>query len=471
MSKLKLFCFICILLLWTGSDAVTRAEEILRFGRFGNVTIYSQSTRPSHVVLFVSGDGGWNLGVIDMAKALSSFNALVVGIDITHYMKELERSSEACVYPAADFELLSKFVQKKLGYPGYRVPLLVGYSSGATLVYATLVQAPPNTFLGAISLGFCPDLQLTKPLCRGYGLEWKPGPKGKGYSFLPARKIRDPWIALQGTIDQVCDPLNTEKFVKQVEGGEIIILPKVGHGFSVPKNWMPRFKEAFQRLVDQRETPFNAGSNEMKDLPLIEVPPRKPGLDILAVFISGDGGWAGLDQDLAARLAAGGIAIVGLDSLQYFWRARTPDEASRDLERILRHYCAAWNMSRVALIGYSMGADVLPFMANRLSRETLEKVKLIALLGPGKKADFEFHLKEWAGVGVGNEGRPIYPEVEKLKGMDMFCFYGEKEEESLCRTLDPGLWKVIEMKGGHHFAGNYEYIADIILKELGEQAP
>ena len=266
MIRLKPFCFICIFLLWTGSEVTTRADEVLQFGRFGNVTIYYQSTRPSHVVLFVSGDGGWNLGVVDMAKALSSYNALVVGIDITHYMKELERSSEACVYPAADFELLSKFVQKKLGYPGYRVPLLVGYSSGATLVYAILVQAPPNTFLGAISLGFCPDLQLTKPLCRGYGLEWKPGPKGKGYSFLPARKIRDPWIALQGTIDQVCDPLNTEKFVKQIEGGEIVILPKVGHGFSVPKNWLPRFKETFHRIADQRKTPFRVESDELKGL-------------------------------------------------------------------------------------------------------------------------------------------------------------------------------------------------------------
>ena len=31
-------------------------------------------------------------------------------------------------------------------FPKYITPILVGYSSGATLAYATLVQAPVGTF-------------------------------------------------------------------------------------------------------------------------------------------------------------------------------------------------------------------------------------------------------------------------------------------------------------------------------------
>ena len=151
--------------------------------------MYCPSAHPAHVVLFVSGDGGWNLGVFDMARELAALDALVVGVDITYYLKQLERSSEPCVYPAADFELLSKYVQKKLGFPQYITPVLMGYSSGATLVYATLAQAPGNTYLGAVSLGFCPDLALSKPFCRGSGLDWTKGPQGKGYSFMPAPMV------------------------------------------------------------------------------------------------------------------------------------------------------------------------------------------------------------------------------------------------------------------------------------------
>jgi hypothetical protein len=116
---------------------------------------------------------------------------------------------------------------------------------------------------------------LTKPLCKGNGLDWKMGPKGKGYIFLPATNLQDLWIALQGTIDQVCDPASTEDYVKKVKGGEIIILPKVGHGFSVPRNWMPQFKTAFLRIVtrDKRDQPRESESITLKNLSPVEISP------------------------------------------------------------------------------------------------------------------------------------------------------------------------------------------------------
>jgi len=230
--------------------AVAASPETLAFGAFGTVTLYHQAPEPPHLVLFVSGDGGWNLGVVDMAQALASLDALVVGIDIVHYERQLAAAPGDSSNPAQDLIGLARFVEKERGFARPRVPILVGYSSGATLVYAALVEAPPGSFRGAISLGFCPDLPLTKPLCRGNGLTWEPGPKGKGYSFLPAATLREPWIAFQGTIDQVCDPAVTEAYVRQVPRGEIVLLPKVGHGYSVPRNWMPQFREAFARLAE-----------------------------------------------------------------------------------------------------------------------------------------------------------------------------------------------------------------------------
>lgn len=268
--------FFVFLVLLVGMVNVARAEEaFLEYGRFGKVSLYQGSSPPAHVVLFVSGDGGWNLGVVDMARELATLNALVVGIDIVHFLRELGKSGETCSNPTADFEMLSKFVQKKLNFPRYIMPVLVGYSSGATLVYAALTQSPPNTFCGAISLGFCPDLLLTKPLCKGHGLDWEIGPKGKGYIFLPATNLQDPWIALQGTIDQVCDPASTEDYVKKVKGGEIVILAKVGHGFSVPRNWMPQFKKALLRIVTRDKTvqPGESESITFKNLSPVEISP------------------------------------------------------------------------------------------------------------------------------------------------------------------------------------------------------
>lgn len=240
---------LAVLVLATLAGNAPASEDVLDYSRFGSVTLYREAAQPKQVVLFVSGDGGWNLGVVDMARELATTDALVVGIDIVHYLKELQTGQDTCLYPASDFEALSQFVQKQLNLPHYLVPVLVGYSSGATLVYAVLAQAPPNTFAGALSLGFCPDFPPTKTFCKGSGLKWEPAPKGKGINFLPAEHLQEPWIALQGTVDQVCDPAGTESFAKKVPHGEVVVLPKVGHGFSVPRNWLPQFKAAFERVV------------------------------------------------------------------------------------------------------------------------------------------------------------------------------------------------------------------------------
>jgi type IV secretory pathway VirJ component len=443
-------------------------EETFSFGKFGKVTVYRASDVPKDVVLFVSGDGGWNLGVVDMARELASLDAAVIGIDITHFLRELQNGSERCLYPAADFEALSQYAQKKLGYTRYSPPVLVGYSSGATLVYAALVQAPPSTFAGAISLGFCPDLLLSRPMCRGDGLESHPAPKGKETIFEPARHLNAPWYAFQGLIDQVCDPEATRAYVAKIPGAAVVELPKVGHGFSVPAHWMKQFRETFQRIAATRkEESRPPPAPAVADLPLIEVPAALGRGDRLAVILSGDGGWASIDRSLGEALAAEGIPVVGWNSLQYFWTPKTPETGSADLERILRHYLDAWGRKRVLLIGYSMGAEALPFYYGGLPEELRQAVDGVVLLGPGKRASFEFHLTYWLG-GSDASGREVLPELGRIPASKLLCVYGEEEREGLCAELTPDAGRSLPLKGAHHFGGEYKAIVGEILAAFPE---
>ncbi|HEV8577806.1 MAG TPA: AcvB/VirJ family lysyl-phosphatidylglycerol hydrolase [Thermoanaerobaculia bacterium] len=464
-NKIVLFGFVLSMLAVPVFPKDVAAPESLTYGRFGTVALYRESPHPRHVVLFFSGDGGWNQGVVEMAKILAGMDSVVAGINVPHYLKQLAASKETCSYPAADLEALSKLIQKKLGFPSYVTPVLVGYSSGATLVYAALVQAPPNTFRGAISMGFCPDLPLRHPFCEGHGLKGEPGPQGKGISFLPTSSLEQPWIAFQGESDKVCFKDDVVGYASKVKGSEVVLLPQVGHGFGKQARWVPQFRQSFRHLVGAEGAATQpAGSKELEDLPLVEVPPRGTGGDALAVILSGDGGWAGLDREVAAALAGKGVPVVGLDSLRYFWTARTPDGAARDLERILRHYLAVWNRKEALLIGYSLGAEVLPFLANRLPADLLDRVGLIALLGPERSTSFEFHVSEWLGVGGGSE-LPVLPEVKKLAGRRLLCLYGSKEDDSLCPEIAPSLGRVVALSGAHHFGGDYESVASLILRE------
>lgn len=455
-------------------------EETATFGRFGQVHLYRPSPHPSRVAVFVSGDGGWNLGVIDMARALARLDSLVIGVDVTHYLRAVDAATEKCVYAAADFEALSQHVQQELALPAYTTPVLVGYSSGATLVYATLVQAPVGTLAGAISMGFCPDLPLQRPLCRGEGLEWEPGPEGKGISFLPAPRLRVPWVAFQGEIDQVCDPQRVASYVRRVGSAQLVSLPKVGHGFSVPAHWLPQLEEAYARLARDAQAPPAApapptapappgsGVERLDDLPVVEVPAASGAASRrLAVMVSGDGGWAGLDRDLADAFARRGIPVAGLNSLKYFWTRRTPDGAAADLGRILRHYLAAWGRERAVLVGYSLGADVLPFMAGRLPPDLRERIDLVALLGPSAHANFQFHLSNWLGGGDGQQSIPTRPEIDRLAGTPLLCACGEADEDCICKDLPSTLARVALFGGGHHFGGDYDALAARILESLG----
>ncbi|MGD8366640.1 MAG: AcvB/VirJ family lysyl-phosphatidylglycerol hydrolase [Desulfobacterales bacterium] len=440
-------------------------KETLDFGRFGTVHIYRQRPHPARVVLFVSGDGGWNLGVVDMARELSGLDALVVGIDIVHYLSRLGKSGSPCLYPAADFELLSKFVQKRLGYPQYVPPILVGYSSGATLVYLLAVQAPAGTFKAALSLGFGPDLNLAGPPCRTDGLSWKKGPTPSTYLLEPAKRLGAPWVVLQGEIDQVCSPAEARAFAGRVAGARIVMLPKVGHGFSVPRNWMPQFKAAFAGLAATEAASAPAPS-VLYDLPLVEVKAQAKKTPLLAVLVTGDGGWAGIDREIAGALAAEGIPVVGIDSLKYFWSPRTPEGAAKDLERVLVHYLEAWQKTQAVLIGYSLGADVLPAMTARLGPATRARVRLIALLAPGTQTAFEFHLGDWVGKPAEGKQYLILPEIETLADLPVLCVCGEKETDSLCREKLPPAVSRILMPGAHHFEGDYEAVVKQILDHL-----
>lgn len=257
----------------------------------------------------------------------------------------------------------------------------------------------------------------------------------------------------------------TESFVKKVGGGKIVFLPKVGHGFSVPRNWMPQFKDVFMGLAISHTGTGETMVQDLKDLPLVEVPAKASSSETFAVILSGDGGWAGIDRDLAGIISEKGVSVVGLNSLQYFWTRRSPDVASRDLERILRHYLKTWKKQSILLIGYSLGADVLPFMANRLSADLAKRVKLVTLLGPGLEAEFEFRITEWLGSSSSKEAFPLQPEVEKLKVMKVLCISASEETDSLCPRLDGSRVRKIIFKGGHHFGGDYQGLAETILRE------
>lgn len=209
-----------------------------------------------------------------------------------------------------------------------------------------------------------------------------------------------------------------------------------------------------------------AAQSEVGDLPL-SLTPASPG-PLMAVLLTGDGGWAAGDKSMAQALAQRGVAVAGLNSARYVERARTPDEAANDLARILRHFLGAWHRQRVVLIGYSRGADLVPFMVSRLPADLRDKVVLTALIGPGQWASFEFSLLDIARSHARPDTFPVQPEVAKLRGTPVVCLYGSSDRGAICRSLaDAGLARAVEHAGGHRVSGgDGPALVDTILDAL-----
>ena len=429
------------------------AVQSLSHGRFDHFNVYQPRSAARGFVLLLSGNDGWSTGDADLAQRLAQHGAMVAGLDITQLNTSFEKDGAQCVYPDGDLENLSHFVQAYFHLPTYLSPLLVGGSAGGTLAYATLVQAPDNTFAAAVSLDFCPAYELAKPLCPGSGIEFTA--RGKGVVFLPAKQPGLSWTVLQTNTHPACDVAAVKSFVAAVPGATFS---------AASADALPAVVAAVDKLMSEHPaTPATAVPAALDGLPLITVAaaPGSAASDAFAIILSGDGGWAGLDKDVAGALAATGIPVIGLDSLRYFWSARTPQSLAADLDRMTRYYLKALGKQRVLLIGYSQGADVLPFAVNLLPPETRERVALAVVMGMSEHALFEFHVTNW--ISDDNSGPATLPEVERIQTMPVLCIYGSEEQDTLCPKLDPHKVTIVKLKGGHHFDGDYPGLARLIL--------
>lgn len=455
------------------TPACATIEEAVTLDPFAKVELYRETETPPRVVVLVSGDHGWNRGAVEIARALAGLDALVIGVDLPAYLATMASRGGDEIFPSADLEVLSQFVQRKLRLPAYRPPVVVGYASGAAMAYAIAAQARPTMFAGAVSLGFCPEIASPRPLGPGTALATHAAVAKGRFTLLPSRSLPTSWVAFLGRTRAGCDPEAARRFVTAVGGATLVDVAADERVLADPESWLPAMRRTLDRLTGTAAAAAGAtaaAAGELRDLPLVEVPARGAPNGTLAVILSGDGGWASIDRQLGDQLADGGVGVVGLNSLSYFWTRRTPDGAAADLARIVRRYRAAWQASRVLLIGYSRGADVLPFLAARLPAELRGAVVLVTLLGPGRSTDFEFHLTDWLG-GDDPSALPTRPEVDKLRGLHVLCVQGADEDDSLCPELGPEQAERMVLAGGHHFGGDYEAIAARIRTAAGLGPP
>ncbi|MFL6263843.1 MAG: AcvB/VirJ family lysyl-phosphatidylglycerol hydrolase [Thermoanaerobaculia bacterium] len=458
--RFSIFCLLLGLL----PAVAGAAQGSFKLGRFGTVSYVGPEGEPKRVVLLLSGDQGTGEREAAMAKELAAAGSLVFQVDTPHYFSTAG-NGQGRLYPAVNFEVLSQAGQKEAEVKAYHQPVLVGTGIGATLAYIALAESPSDTFAGAVSDGFCAVLASDQPFRRGNGLETDLDWKGPGIRLLPNPAIQNPWLLLEHP-GLKCATGAPSDFLKAVGTAKPVPAPA---GVAPQEAWRKQLPKAlavldeYQRQMDAKM----AARGDVKDLPLVEVESQGPAKDALAVIVTGSGGFVGLDRKMGNQLTGRGVPVVGLSSLGYFWQVRTPQGSSEDLARILRHYLAAWHKSRAIVIGYSQGADVVPYMVSRLPADLRSKIGVVALIGPDAAAQFDMPPDGWVSKRPRLPELPVAAEIPRLKGYKVLCIYGAEEKENICKSLPAGAATLVEAPGGHGFEGDAPKLAERFLREAG----
>ena len=440
--------------------ASSAATKLVHYGLFGNVHVAAPAGEPKRTIVFISDKSGWDARAEALASALSDDGALVLGVDLPAYLKEMLSINDKCSYPAAHVEEMSDWMQRHQQLKNFVNPLLIGDGAGATFAYAIDAQAPKGTFAALVTLGYDFAFRLPKPIC--------PGDAGKvtelagqSWHVIPVKALPNPWLpfpfALQSRRNAALSL--AEGWLKSLELRWVGIpdAPAPGAGLVAAIDWLT--------------APVAAASlpEDIADLPLVEVPAQGTPANRIAIILTGDGGWAGLDIAVADQLARRGIAVVGLSSVKYFWQTRKPDEAADALTRIIGHYGAAHHVADFVVIGYSFGAALSPVLINRLSDTASERIAAQVLISPDAEAVFEIHVGDWFGSTQHEGAVPVLPEISKTK-VPVICVHGADEgADSFCQKLagKPNV-RQLELPGGHHYNGDYDKLGAAIAASLPE---
>jgi type IV secretory pathway VirJ component len=430
----------------------------VHYGLFGDVHVAAPQGDPQRTIVFISDRGGWNARAETLATALAADGALVFGIDLPAYLKQMLSINDTCSLPSAHVQEMSDWMQRHQNLKNFTYPILVGDGAGAAFAYAVDAQAPKGAFAALVSLGWDFSLHFPRPLCKGDAGEMSALDADGKFRIVPVAALPSRWLPLPFAAGARRD-------------GAVAALSTLGKNILRPQA-IPQVDAAAElvRGIAWLTAPVTAMKplpGDVADLPLIEVPAQGEFAQRIALILTGDGGWQGLDIAVADQLAKRGIFVVGLSTVRFFWQTRTPEEAADALTRIIGHYGAEHPDADFIVIGYSFGASLAPVVVNRVAAAARARIAAQVLISPDAEAVFEIHVGDWFGSTHHEGALPLAPEIANTT-VPVICVHGADEgADSFCPSLaGKANVKEVELPGAHHYDGDYDALGASIAASL-----
>ncbi|WP_182084940.1 virulence factor family protein [Aureimonas sp. ME7] len=427
-----------------GSRAIDRAAETvaattISYENLQDIPVLSPDDDAAGLVVLLSDRGGLSPADRDLAAALVDNDLIVLPVDLDQWRARLEADAGAdgeCLYLGSDLEGIAKEALRALSLDTYFHPVVVGRGEGGTLAYASVADAPAATVAGGVALDAPNGAHSRIPVCEGAPAT----PAGPGvFDYGRTADLPSPFTFVADTGTEAPTPL-----VAPIKAG-LRVAP-------VAPDRQTAVIEATRAIADA----------DLTDLPTVVGKPKGAPKGVV-VFFSGDGGWRDLDKTIGDWLTEHGVEVIGVDSLRYFWSEKSAKEMADDISTMLGNAAPAPGIP-VALMGYSFGADTLPFAYPALPPEWASRVTLIGLLAPSTETGFQISVGGWLGLSTGDSD--VVQAIQALPTERVLCIYGQDEDDGACTTPQLAAVTKLPLEGGHHFDGNYDVLAARILAAL-----
>lgn len=206
-------------------------------------------------------------------------------------------------------------------------------------------------------------------------------------------------------------------------------------------------------------------STQIEQLPINLISAANDTSKPIVFYITGDGGWNNFSKNLSQAFANKGYPVIALNAKEYFWKKKTALQSAVAITRVIKTYQSKWKRKNILLLGYSFGADVMPFIFNLLPPDLVAQVVNINLLSPSSHTDFEIHILDMFGA-VNTNGWPVVASINKISGKPITIIFGNEETNFPKNQLTIKNYIIIQLNGGHHYDGDESKVCNTIVRYI-----
>ncbi len=182
----------------------------------------------------------------------------------------------------------------------------------------------------------------------------------------------------------------------------------------------------------------------------------------LVLYLSGDGGLNKFTNALCQGINAKGYEVSCIDSRSYFWKKKTPQQTTNDVVSYITTKFKTRVNQEFVLAGFSFGADIVPFVANRLPDVIRGKLKSCIAVDIGTSTSFEIRLVEMLGASS-KAGFEVLPEVNKMGNTKFSTIQSADAKDFPLKAVRLKNYKNTAVPGNHHFDDNIGNLAVLMI--------